>query len=192
MDPSLKNKTLGVHQQLPLPAADLLTIIVSSRFSTHSARLCRLRVRYCGTGLGISSEPSAQKFADRPVHPFPGAVAAPSSEVVVDGAPRREVVAGQEPLRTATPQDVEEDGVEDLAGTVDSGSTSLAGSRNIGLKTLPFSVGEIGGVAPFHAQERTSSTCPTRFFKQSLEEFFLETHKAIRAKRAGVKTPASD
>src|SRR5215204_1567304 len=110
MDPSLKNKTLGVHQQLPLPAADLLTTIVSSRFSAHSARLCRLRVHYPGTGLGISSEP-----------------------------------------------------------------TSLAGSRNIGLKILPFSVGEIGGVAPFHAQERTSSTCPTRFFKQSLEEFFSET-----------------
>ena len=37
------------------------------------------------------------------------------------------------------------------------------------LQTLPFGVGEIGGVAPFHAQERTSSTYPPHFSKQSLE-----------------------
>src|SRR5215208_745501 len=43
------------------------------------------------------------------------------------------------------------------------------------LQTLPFSVGEIGGVAPFHAQERTSSTYPPRFSKQFLEGKFSET-----------------
>ena len=37
------------------------------------------------------------------------------------------------------------------------------------LQILPFGVGEIGGVAPFHAQERTSSTYPSRFSKQFLE-----------------------
>ena len=42
------------------------------------------------------------------------------------------------------------------------------------LQTLPFGISEIGRVAPFHAQERTSSTCTTRFFKQSLEEEFYE------------------
>jgi hypothetical protein len=36
------------------------------------------------------------------------------------------------------------------------------------LQTLPFSIGEIGGVAPFHAQERTSLTYPSRFSKQFL------------------------
>ena len=142
MDPSLKNKTFGVHQQLPLPAADLLTTVVSSRFSAHSARLCRLRVHYPGTGLGNSPEPSAQELADSVVHSFPSAVEAPSSEVMVDGAPRWEV-AGKQPPRTATPQDVE-DGLEDYAGAVDSRSSSLAGSRNMGLETLPLGVGEIG------------------------------------------------
>jgi hypothetical protein len=37
------------------------------------------------------------------------------------------------------------------------------------LQTRPFGVGEISRVAPFHAQESTSSTCPTRFSKQFLE-----------------------
>jgi hypothetical protein len=36
------------------------------------------------------------------------------------------------------------------------------------LQTLPFGVGKIGCVAPFHAQERLSSTYPTRFSKQFL------------------------
>ena len=36
----------------------------------------------------------------------------------------------------------------------------------MGLQTPPFDVGEIGRVAPFHAQERKSSTYPTRFSKQ--------------------------
>jgi hypothetical protein len=42
-------------------------------------------------------------------------------------------------------------------------------------QTLSFGVGEIGGVAPFHTQERTSSTYPPRFSKQFLEEVFSET-----------------
>jgi hypothetical protein len=35
-------------------------------------------------------------------------------------------------------------------------------------ETLPFGVGQIGNIAPFHAQERTSSIRITRFFKQFL------------------------
>ena len=45
----------------------------------------------------------------------------------------------------------------------------------MGLQILPFGIGEIGWVASFHAQERTSSTYPTRFSKQFLEEVFSET-----------------
>jgi hypothetical protein len=43
------------------------------------------------------------------------------------------------------------------------------------LQTVPFGVGEIGGVTSFHAQERTSSIYPPRFSKQFLEEVFSET-----------------
>ena len=54
-----------------------------------------------------------------------------------------------------------------VPSAVDSRSSSLAGSRNKGIETLPFGVGEIGRVAPFHAQERTSSTCPTQNTRSS-------------------------
>ena len=83
---------------------------------------------------------------------------------------------------TATPQDVR-DGVEDYAAAVDSRSSSLVGSWKMGLDALPFSVGEMCRVAPFHAQERTSSTCPTRFFKQSL---VLQRHFALPGSAASV------
>jgi hypothetical protein len=43
------------------------------------------------------------------------------------------------------------------------------------LQTLPFGVGEIGGVAPFHAQERTSSTYTSRFSKWFLEKLSEKT-----------------
>jgi hypothetical protein len=89
-----QDQSLRIHQEMALPAANLLAAVVSPRLSTHPACLSRLRIYYCATGLGISPEPSAQELADSVVHPFPGAVEAPRAEVVVDGLPRREV-AGQ-------------------------------------------------------------------------------------------------
>src|ERR671915_2217962 len=50
----LQYQALGVHQQLSLPTADLLTTVVSSRFSAHPGSLCGLRVHYPGTGFPYS------------------------------------------------------------------------------------------------------------------------------------------
>jgi hypothetical protein len=38
----------------------------------------------------------------------------------------------------------------------------------MGLETLPFSVGKIGGAPPSYAQERTSSICAPLAFSNSL------------------------
>jgi hypothetical protein len=46
---------------------------------------------------------------------------------------------------------------------VNSRSSPLVGSRNVGLKDLPFCVGEIGRIAPFHALERTPLAYPLAF-----------------------------
>ena len=105
-----------------------------------------------------------QAFTQSCVEPIKGSIYAPPPEPPVDGLPRREV-AGQKPPSAAAREDVE-DGVEDLAGAVGFRSSSLVGRRNIEFQTLPFGVGEVGCVAPFHAQERTSPTYPSRFSKQ--------------------------
>jgi len=113
-----------------------------------------------------STQLHPQAFTQSCVEPLKGSIYAPPPKPPVDTLPRWEV-AGQKTPRTAAPEDVE-DGVEDLAGAVGFRSSPLVGRRNMELKTPPFGVGEIGGVASFHAQERTSSTCPTRFSKQFL------------------------
>ncbi len=93
--------------------SERLASVVASLFPAHAGRLDRLAVDYARAGLRVSSEVNPHPLAQRPVHPFPGAVEAPSSEVVVDGLPRREVV-GQKPPGAAAFDDVE-DGVKDLA-----------------------------------------------------------------------------
>src|SRR5919112_3429696 len=123
--------------------------------------------------MWISPQPHSQAFAHSCVKPLKGSIYAPPPKPPVNGLPRRQVT-GQKPPSTAALEDVE-DGVEDLAGAVGFRSSSLVGRWNMELQTLPFGVGEIGGVAPFHAQERTSSTYPSRFSKQFQEGFFSET-----------------
>jgi len=81
----------------------------------------------------------------------------------LDGLPRRELIRQESPS-TATLEDVK-DSVEDLADGVDPRSSSLVGRRNVGLDAFPFGVGQIGQVAPFHAQERTLSFPPDPIFQ---------------------------
>ena len=83
---------------------------------------------------------------------------------------------------------------------MDFRSSSLVGRRDIELKTLPFGIGEIGRVAPFHAQERRSLSYLIRFSKQFLHDVFPETGLPVllilgtsgerHSKRAGVVLPA--
>ena len=132
-----------------LTAFNLLATIVTSLLSAHPGGLGRLGVHYPSAGFRIALELNAQAFAESAVHPLPGSVDAPSSEVVKDGLPRWEVVRQKAP-RAATPQDVE-DRIEYFPGTV--GPWSAGGFRDgkMRLHTCPFCVGEVGGVRFSHA-----------------------------------------
>lgn len=81
---------------------------------------------------------------------LPGAVDAPSSEVVVNGLPGREVPRKQAPS-AATLEDIE-DGVENLTGVVDLRATDGFGSRQVWLEVGPFSIGEVGRVCCSHTR----------------------------------------
>src|SRR5215208_3796768 len=63
----------------------LLAAVVSSLLSSHASGLHRLTIRYASTGLRVSPHAHAHPLAQGSVHPLPGAVDAPSSEVMVDG-----------------------------------------------------------------------------------------------------------
>src|ERR671921_480508 len=136
---------------MPLPTANLLSAIVTPLFPAHSSRSYRLAIHYPGAGLRIPPQANPQTLSDRPVDPLPGVVYSPNSEVVKDGLPWWEVVGKQEP-GAATPQDVEEDGVYDLAVTMDPRSSGSFRGEKMRLQAGPFGIGEVGRV-------RLSHTC---------------------------------
>jgi hypothetical protein len=72
------------------------------------------------------------------------------SEIVVDGRPSRKVVRKQAPLAAAF-EDVEEDGVQDLAKIVDPGPSESFGGWHVRLYVVPFGVGKIRRVRLSHA-----------------------------------------
>ena len=113
----LEHEAFGVYEQVAFTTFDLLATIVTPLLSAHPGGLGRLGVHYPSARFGVALESNTQAFADRAIHPLPSAVDAPSSEVVKDGLPRREVV-GQKAPRAATPQDVE-DRIEYFLWTVD-------------------------------------------------------------------------
>ena len=86
---------------MPLASLDLLTSVVTPGFSAYRGGLYRLGIHHARAGLGIPFQANPQAFADGPIDPFPGPFYAPSSEVVVDGGPSREVVGEQAPLLAA-------------------------------------------------------------------------------------------
>src|ERR671913_243352 len=101
MDLGLEHETLGVHQDMALPALHLLAAIVAALFPSHRGAFHRLRVHHARAGLGVPPQADPKALADGPVDPFPGAVYAPFPEVPINGGPSREVVGQEAPLTAA-------------------------------------------------------------------------------------------
>src|SRR5215204_2858271 len=117
----------------------LLASVVAPLFAAHRGALYRLGIYHAGARLGISFGAHSQAFSEGPIDTLPGAVHAPSPEVVVDGWPPGEVVGQEPPLATAL-QEVE-DGIEDLAKTVSPRPSISLGGGHVGLYVVPFGVG---------------------------------------------------
>src|SRR5215213_6910210 len=87
----LQDQSLRIHEQVSLPTANLLTTVVSPRFSAHPGSLCRLGIHYSSTGLRASPQPYSQAFTQSCVESLPRAIDAPDSEVVMYGLPGRKI-----------------------------------------------------------------------------------------------------
>jgi hypothetical protein len=90
-----------------------------------------LGVDYPGARSSIPTQAGSQPLPKRRVKLLPGSVDSPPPEVVVDGLPRWELIRQKSPSAAALEDVV--DSVEDLAGGVDPGSSSLVGRREVGL-----------------------------------------------------------
>lgn len=98
-------------------ALDLLACVVAALLSSHAGRLYRLRIDGSGAGLRISSGAHPKPLSEDGVKPFPCAIYAPDSEVMMDRFPGWEI-AGQKSPDAATTEDVE-NGVQDLSGVME-------------------------------------------------------------------------
>jgi len=145
-----EDQTFGIYQQVAFSALHFLVAIVSSLCSTYPCGLHRLGIHHARAGLRISLEAYSQTLAQSSVHPLPGAVDTPSSEVVVDRLPRRELMRHQAPSTAATHDDVE-DGVKELTQSVDTRPSASLWGRQIRLYASPLGVGEVGWVSLSHA-----------------------------------------
>ena len=150
MNLGFEDQALGIYEQMAFSAFHFLaTYSISSLCSTDPCGLHRLAIHYACAGLRISLEAYSQTLAQVSVQLLPGTVDPPSSEVVVNGLPRRKLVRQQAPSTPAT-HDVE-DGVKELTQSVDSRSSASLWGREIRLYASPLGVGEVGWVSLSHA-----------------------------------------
>src|SRR5215211_3679503 len=80
-----EHQAFGIHQQVPLAAADLLATVVAPLLPAHSGRLGGLGVDYSGAGVRGPAKPHPQALAQLGVQTLPRPVDAPSPEPVVSG-----------------------------------------------------------------------------------------------------------
>jgi hypothetical protein len=83
--PSLEHQSLRVYQKVALVTLDLLAAVIATLFSAHPGRFDRLAVDYPGARLRVPLETDLHPLAQSGVHPLPGAVQTPDSEVVETG-----------------------------------------------------------------------------------------------------------
>src|SRR5215216_2699303 len=93
------------------------------------------------------------------MYPLPGAVHAPSPEVMVGCLPGQGEVVREQAPSTSTPEHVE-DGVQYFSRLVSSGTSARFGSGNEGLEDLPFVIGEVGSVG---ASGGHGTAAPSRY-----------------------------
>src|SRR4051812_2536555 len=153
MHPGFEHEAFGVYQQMSLSALDLFASVVTTLITSHAGALERLAVHHAGARMRIPLQADPHTLAQGGVHPLPGAVDAPSPQVMVDGLPWRKVVRKQAPGAPAT-HDVE-DGVKDLAQGVYPGTPRGFGGGEMGLYAGPLGIGEVGLVCSSHARYST-------------------------------------
>jgi hypothetical protein len=175
VDPRFEHQPLRIHKQMALSALDLLGPVVATLSSSYPGSLDRLAIHYARAGLGVPLQADPHTLAQSGVHPLPGSIQAPETEVVVDGLPGREVVRQQSP-GTAAPDDVE-DGVEDLAQRIDPRAPIGFGCGKMGLQAAPFGIGEVGLVCFSHDARYPTERAPQNPFSDS----FLTEFSEVRA-----------
>jgi site-specific DNA recombinase len=157
--PRLDHEPFGVHEDVALPAPNLLAAVKAPLLAAHPGGLGRLAVHDPRARFGISAEPLPQAAAQDAVQSFPNPVEPPPPEVVKDGLPGREVLRQHPPLAAALEE--VEDGVEDLARAAEPRSAALLRGWEKRLQQTPLVVSKVARIVlARHATERRWQPAP--------------------------------
>ena len=153
-----------VDQNVALASVDFLARVVAALVADLAA-LDTLTVDGARAGLGLSSLGQADMLAQMRVNLLPQAIALPESEIVIDGAPGREMSRQVAPL--ATGFDEVEDSIEQLAEGVFPRAPFLAGLGKTVIDELPFGVAQVRCIS----HRKRIADCGTRY-KLTLKKSF--------------------
>ena len=96
MDDGAQDQSLGVDHEMALASLHLLASIIPA-LTTHTRGLHRWTINAARTGLRIPTQAPAQPLSQGGVDPLPRSIPPPSSEIVVDGLPRRPFLRQEPP-----------------------------------------------------------------------------------------------
>src|SRR5919107_1713933 len=154
---------------MALSSFDLLGPVVSALCASYHGGLDRLAVYYAGAGLRVPLQTDPHPLAQGRVHPLPGSIQTPETEVGVRVVAGGEVGGKQAGGKPAA-NDVE-DGVEDLAGAMRLGTSGEFGDGQVRFEEAPFGVGEIDLICCSHARHPTERV-PQSPFSDGFEAKF--------------------
>ena len=152
---------------MALAPVDLLGA-VESVVTTAIGGCDALRVNNRCAGLAVATFQNPEVTAQGVIDPFPRPISAPAPTVVIDDAPRRQII-GDKPPRTASAQDIQ-DRIDDLPFGIGFRPAARFGSRNQWFENLPFSIIEIGwvGFSGLHTAILSQQTNPIPTFFDTL------------------------
>jgi hypothetical protein len=159
-----EQQTQGIDQDVSFAPVDFLARIVTPLVAGFGA-LDALAVDDSGAGVRLAPFDQAEMFSQMGVNLLPQAIALPDAEVVIDRAPRSEVLGQVAPL--ATGFDQVENGVEQLSQRMLAASALFAGFGEAEVDELPFVVSKIRCVSHRECVTRCST-----MYKSSLKKSF--------------------
>jgi hypothetical protein len=144
-----EHEAFGIHQQMPLPAFNLLGPLIAS-LPAYPRRLHTLAVQEARTRLSLSPQRYTEVGTSLVVKPLPCPLLAPRAQVVISRFPGREVVQQAGPL-AARPQHIEAR-IEEVAPGVLPWSTRWVRNWQQRGDDIPFIISQIRRIREaFHA-----------------------------------------
>ncbi len=165
MDIYFEHQPLRVDEQMALAPTHLLCSIVAA-YATDASCHDRLTIDDPGAWLCLPTSPCSRSFSQRGVEALPRAISPPLAPIVEHRPPRGQI-AGKQPPRTATPDEIK-DGVHNRAPRMSPWSATCVACWQVRFHYCPFGVGQIRVIVLLLQTMQHTDCAPTPYLKQFL------------------------